>query len=264
MSEGSRKTGAVKKIVFLVFVAFLGIAGWVAWALLMPVQPPGQTFVMLRPGYSTHRIAAELKSAGIIRSEKAFVLWHYIHPKRSLKAGEYLFEKPSNIIDLQKRLRRGDVYLHTVVVPEGYTMFDIARAIEEAGLGHADDFLKVAKSDTHLIADIAPNATSLEGYLFPDTYEFSRMMSMEEMAAAMVCQFRVVAKSIGLIPSEPGTAAVETISKRSGHLCGTISIQIKDIADPPPSIRSEERNPLERTVTMASIVEKETAVPEER
>ena len=54
-------------------------------------------------------------------------------------------------------------------------MFDIARAIEAAGLGPAEDFLKVAQSDTSLIADIAPNARSLEGYLFPDTYEFSRM-----------------------------------------------------------------------------------------
>ena len=85
------------------------------------------------PGYSTHRIATELKNAGVIRSEEAFVLWHYYHHGRSLKAGEYLFDKPSNIIDIQKRLRRGDVYFHTVVVPEGFTMFDIARAVEAAG-----------------------------------------------------------------------------------------------------------------------------------
>jgi len=219
---------------------------------------------MLRPGFSTRRIAAELKAAGIIRSQEAFILWHYYHHGRSLKAGEYLFDKPANIIDIQKRLRRGDVYLHTVVVPEGYTMFDIARVIEEAGLGPAEEFLKVTKSNTSLIADIAPNATSLEGYLFPETYQFSRMMSMEEMAAAMVCQFRVVAKEIDLIPAEPGTSGVETISKRSGHLCGTVIIQTKDAANQLAPIRPEEFNPVERTVIMASIVEKETAVPEER
>ena len=122
----------------------------------MPIQPSGQTFVMLRPGYSTHRIATELKGAGIIRSERAFVLWHYLHHRRSLKAGEYLFEKPANMLDVQKRLRRGDVYFHTVVVPEGFTMFDIARAIEAAGLGPAQDFLKVAQSDTEMIADYRP------------------------------------------------------------------------------------------------------------
>src|SRR2546423_15282862 len=164
----------------------LAAAGWFAWELLIPTDPPGQTFVMLRPGYSTRHIAAELKSAGVIRSEEAFVLWRYIRHRSSLKAGEYLFDKPRNILQVQKRLQRGDVYFHTVVVPEGFTMFDIARAVEAAGLGPADEFLKVAQSDTSLIADIAPGAHSLEGYLFPETYEFSRMMSMHDMAAAMV------------------------------------------------------------------------------
>src|SRR5262249_54219598 len=129
------------------------------------------------------------------------------------------------------------------------------------GLSAADDFLKVAQSDTAQIADIAPNATSLEGYLFPETYEFSRMMSMEEMAAAMVCQFRVVAKDIGLISTGPGSSGTETTSKHSGHACGTV-IPVKDRTT--LAIRQEELTLLERTVIMASIVEKETAVAEER
>jgi UPF0755 protein len=206
----------------------LAAAGWFGWALRTPVEPSGRTFVMLRPGYSTRRIAAELKSSGVIRSEEAFILWHYVR-RRPLQAGEYLFEKPADIIDVQKRLQRGDVYFHTVVVPEGFTMFDIARAIEAAGLGPTDDFLKVAQSDTALIADIAPNAPSLEGYLFPDTYQFSRMMSMQEMAGAMVKQFRQVARQIGLLSGSHSS----------------------DTAVGP-------------TVTMASIVEKETAITEER
>jgi UPF0755 protein len=253
----------MRKLVWLFMLAVFAVAGWLAWALLSPTEPSGQTFVMLRPGYSTRRIAIELQKAGVIRSKEAFILWHY-HSGRSLKAGEYLFDKPANIIDIQKRLRRGDVYFHTVVVPEGFTMFDIARAVEAAGLGPADDFIKVAKSDTDLIADIAPNATSLEGYLFPDTYEFSRMMTMHEIAADMVCQFRVVAKEVGLITAEPGSTGAESVSKRSGRLCGTAIVQAKAHADPPPSIRPDELTLLERTVIMASIVEKETAVPEER
>lgn len=199
----------------------------------MPFEPPGQTFVLLHPGYSTRHIAAELKSAGVIRSKEAFVLWHYWHHSRSLKAGEYLFENPANIIDVQKRLRRGDVYLHTVVIPEGFTMFDIARAIDAAGLGSAQDFLKVAQNDASMISDLDPSAHSLEGYLFPDTYEFSRMMSMPDMAGAMVRQFRQVAAQIGLI-SEPYNSV--------------------------PGANSD----LHTIVTMASIVEKETAVPDER
>jgi len=226
----------VRKIVWLILIAVLGGAGWLAWALLMPVEPSGQTFVLLRPGYSTRRIATELKNAGVIRSKEAFVLWHYWHHGRTLKAGEYLFEKPANIIDIQKRLRRGDVCFHTVVVPEGFTMFDIAHAIADAGLGSADEFLKVTQSDTSLIADLDPSAHSLEGYLFPDTYQFSRMMSVQEMAAAMVKQFRQVALQIGLVPN-PANA----------------------IIDAPNYSYS-----MHQIVTIASIVEKETAVADER
>ena len=255
----------MRKLLWLILIAIIAGAGWLGWALLSPVEPSGQVFVMLRPGYSTRRIALELKNAGVIRSQEAFILWQYYHHGRSLKAGEYLFDKPANIIDIQKRLRRGDVYFHTVVVPEGFTMFDIARAVEAAGLGPADDFLKVAQSDLQLISDFAPNARSLEGYLFPETYQFSRMMTMQEMAASMVCQFRVVAKDIGLITAgEPTSTSGETsVSKRSGHLCGTVIIEGKD-SEPAPSISIEEITQIERTVTMASIVEKETAVAEER
>jgi len=237
----------MRKIVWLILIAVVAAAGWFAWAVLTPAEPSGQTFVLLHPGYTTRRIAAELKGAGIIRSEEAFVLWHYVHRKRSLKAGEYLFDKPANIIDIQKRLRRGDVYFRTVVVPEGYTMFDVARAIEAAGLGPADDFLKVAQSDTALIADIAPNAHSLEGYLFPDTYEFTRMMTMHDMAAAMVKQFRLIAREIGLIEGPTLVASREA--------------QPNSTPDPIPAGMP---NQVERAVTMASIVEKETSVPDER
>jgi UPF0755 protein len=216
----------VKKLLWLFLISVVAAGGWFGWAVLTPVTPSGQTIVLLHPGFSTRRIATELKAAGVIKSEEAFVLWHYVHRKRSLKAGEYLFDKPANVIDIQKRLRRGDVYFHTVVVPEGFTMFDIAHAIKAAGLGSADDFLKEAQNDTALISDITPGAHSLEGYLFPETYEFTRMMTMHDIAAAMVKQFRQVVNEIGLI--------------------------------------STPYQPMEMTVTMASIVEKETAVPEER
>jgi UPF0755 protein len=248
----------VRKIFWLIVVAALAFGGWFAWALLTPTELPAKTFVMLHPGYSTRRIASELKSAGVIRSEEAFILWHYFHHRRRLEAGEYLFEKPANIIDLQKRLRHGDVYFHTVVVPEGFTMFDIARAVEAAGLGPAEDFLKVAQSDTALIADLAPGAPSLEGYLFPDTYEFSRMQTMQDMAAAMVRQFRQVAHQIGLIPA-PNGGTPETGSSapsRSPHIEVEVNAGFRDPNAAP--------NDLDRTVIMASIIEKETAIAEER
>jgi UPF0755 protein len=206
----------------LVVIAALAMGGWLAWAWYSPVTPASQTFVLLHPGYSTRRIAAELKSAGVIRSTTAFIVWHRLHHRHSLKAGEYLFDKTATSIDVHERLVRGDVFVHTVVIPEGFNLFEIAQAIQNAGLGSSQDFVKIATSDTVLIADFAPDATTLEGYLFPNTYEFTRTQTMEEMAAAMVKQFRQVAHEIGL----------------------TTDVQ--------------------RTVTLASIIEKETAAPEER
>jgi UPF0755 protein len=206
----------------ILLLAILAAGGWLAWALWTSTAPSQPTFVLLHPGYSTRRIAKELHAAGVIRSEFAFLLWHRLHHTRSLKAGEYLFQKQATAVDIHERLARGDIYVHTVVIPEGYTIFDVAQAIEDAGLGPSQEFLTVATSDTALIADLAPNARTLEGYLFPDTYEFTRTQSLHDMAAAMVKQFREVAQQIGLS------------------------------AD------------VQRTVTLASIIEKETAIPEER
>jgi len=243
----------VRKIFWLILIVALAFTGWFAWALLTPVTPPQHTVLLLHPGYSTRRIASELKSSGVIRSEKAFILWRYLHRRRTLKAGEYLFDEPANILEIQDRLRRGDVYFHTVVLPEGFTIFDVARAIETAGLGPGDEFLKVAQSDTALISDLAPGAPSLEGYLFPDTYEFTRMMSMHDMAAAMVKQFRQVARQMGLIAPSESVAGAASVSSPA-------IVQIKDSSHDSNPAPSE----LERIVIMASIVEKETAVPEER
>ncbi|MFY9793956.1 MAG: endolytic transglycosylase MltG, partial [Candidatus Sulfotelmatobacter sp.] len=253
----------VRKFFWLILIAALGFGGWFAWTVFAPTEPGGQRFVMWRPGFSTRRIAAELKANGIIRNEDAFILWHYLHRRRSLKAGEYLFDKSRNIVDVHKRLVRGDVYFRTVVVPEGFTMFDIARAIEAAGLGSSQDFLKVAQSDTDLISGLAPGAQSLEGYLFPDTYQFSRMMTMREMAAAMVKQFRQVASQIGL--THVGLTPESPVATREIGLSSTSSSPHIEVEVDGKFVDSnKEKDELERIVIMASIIEKETAVADER
>src|SRR3954469_6519864 len=144
----------MRNLLTFLLLCCLGFAGWLAWTLWLPLSPGGQKFVMLRSGYSTRHVARELKAAGVIRSAEAFVLWHAFHRRPSLKAGEYLFDRDANAIAGHKRLARGDVYVHTVVIPEGFNMFDIAAAMEAAGLGSRQDFLKATTSDTALISDI--------------------------------------------------------------------------------------------------------------
>ena len=242
----------MRKFLAILLLAVLGVGGWLAWALWLPVTPAGQKFVMLRPGYSTRRIAAELRAAGVIKSRFAFILWHRFHRRQSLKAGEYLFDKTARMLEVNDRLVRGDIYVHTVVIPEGFTMFDIAQAIQDAGLGSSQDFLAVAQSDRELISDLAPEAKSLEGFLFPNTYEFTRTQSMRDIAAVMVRQFRQVAAQIGLTANglTPNGSAPNSLT-----MIGLIP------NGPTPSGQGMD---VQKTVTMASIIEKETAVPEER
>jgi peptidoglycan lytic transglycosylase G len=214
----------VRTLFKLVAALVLAFALWFIWAALLPVKPAETKFVLLRPGWSTRHIAQALQHEGVIRSSAAFLMLQYAEGVKTLKAGEYKFEDPASALDVWRRLVRGDVYARTVVVPEGYNIYDIAAAVEQAGLGPAADFVAVAKGDTFLVRELDPDAKTLEGYLFPDTYQFTRIDSAHDIAAAMVRRFRQEAQKIGLL----------------GNL------------------------DMHRIVTMASIVEKETAAPEER
>src|SRR5947209_1293568 len=188
----------VKFLFRTILVLLLLAAALLAYGLLLPAGPTQEKLVQLKPGSSARRIATDLASAGIIRSQYAFLAWHYLHGRKPLKAGEYAFDHRATAREVYDRIAHGDIFFHTLVVPEGYNMFDIATAMEESGLGKRDDFLKVAHTDTSLVKDIDPQAPSLEGYLFPDTYHFTRTQSLHDMAAAMVRRFRQAAKDVGL------------------------------------------------------------------
>jgi UPF0755 protein len=166
-------------------------------------------------------IAALLEEHRIIRSRYAFDLWHVLRGG-TLKAGEYRFDGPATLAAVYNRLVRGDVYTRTVTIPEGFNLFDIAQAVQDAQLGSKESFLAAAKQDVALIADLDPGAKNLEGYLFPDTYRFQRHQPPSQLLAAMVRRFRQSSASIGL--------------EGDDH----------------------------RIVTLASLVEKETPVAEDR
>jgi UPF0755 protein len=169
------------------------VAGIVGFYVFLPYGPGAETFVEIAPGIGTAGIASRLEQEGIIRSRYAFEAlraWKDISGSGgSLKAGEYRFEGGASLATVYDRIRRGDVYTITLVVPEGYNIFDIAEAVQAAGLGSRDTFLKAEMSHVELIRQWSPHATSLEGYLFPDTYRFGRHASAENMLAAMVKRF---------------------------------------------------------------------------
>jgi UPF0755 protein len=200
----------LKVFASLLLIALAGSA-LAAWLLCTPVGPPPGTsdnaaiYVDIPPGTATQAIAAQLERAGVLRSRYAFLLLRAVKGGK-LIAGEYRFNHPAPATEVYARIARGDVYTIPLTIPEGYNIFDIAAAVESAGLGSRDTFLAAERADTALISDLEPNAPSLEGYLFPDTYRFTHHTTPAQMLAAMVRRFRQVAAQLNLTSNlEPRT-----------------------------------------------------------
>jgi UPF0755 protein len=213
----------IRRLLLLLIVLAVIAGGLLFYAIATPYAGfEKETFVDIPPGTSTGRMASMLAQAGVIRSEWHFLAARAVRSGATLQAGEYQFTKPMTASEVLAKIARGDVYLKELRIPEGANMFDIAAAVEQQGFAKSVDFLKIARNPA-LVQDVAPDAPSLEGYLFPSTYRFTRRTSAERIAREMTNQFKRVWKQIG----QPGVD-------------------------------------VNRTVTLASLVEKETAVPSER
>lgn len=181
----------------LLLLALL-LAAVAAALIYTPYGPSTETFVDILPGTGTQAIAAQLQHSGVIRSQYAFDLLRAIKGG-TLKAGEYRFDHPAPTTDIYARLLRGDVYTRTLTIPEGYNIFDIAQAVETAGLGSREAFLAAERQHIELIAPFTrARPQSLEGYLFPDTYHFSRHTTPLQMLTTMVHRFRQATAQLGL------------------------------------------------------------------
>lgn len=200
----------MKVLAFLLLFLVL-MAGAAAWFVYVPFGPQAETFVEIPTGTGSSAIATRLERAGTIRSRYAFALYRRLRPG-TLHAGEYRFDHPATLPEVYDRIRRGDVYTFAVTIPEGYNLYEIADAVQRAGLGTADAFFNAARHDTALIRDLSPDAPSLEGYLFPDTYRFNRHATPQQMLTAMVKRFRQAAAQLGLPPGPAGARIVTLAS----------------------------------------------------
>jgi UPF0755 protein len=188
------------KFLGILLLVLLLAAGAVAYVVYAPYGPTSETFVDVAPGTGSSAIAAQMERAGIIRSRYGFDLLR-MRKTGTLKAGEYRFDHPVPMSQVYDRLVQGDVYTRALVIPEGYNIFDIASAVEAAEFARRDDFLAAEREHTELIADLlAPGArpASLEGFLFPDTYKFSRHATPVQILSAMVRRFRQVSAQLGI------------------------------------------------------------------
>lgn len=212
-------------IVFL--LAAGGIAAWLWYSLKVPYRafPQEGVFVTVPRGASRRTVGRILAKNGVVSNALAFELLTRRHPRRSLQAGEYFFDREETASEVFDTISNGKIYEKSITVPEGYTMFDIAQLLEQQGVLKREDFLAAAR-DPSPILDLAPDARNLEGFLFPATYPFPRHPSANDVVTTMVHRFREVWQRLSPVP--PAGRTVQNV------------------------------------VTLASLVERETPVPAER
>jgi len=229
----SRKKSGSSATIALFLLILMTVAAGAVWLIYLPAGPEKETFVEITPGSTSNQIAAQLEQAGVVRSRYGFDLVRLWKHSSTLKAGEYRFDHAAPVTEVYARIARGDVFTLPVTIPEGATRFDIAAKVAQAGYLNITEknFLAATVSQTALIADLDPRARSLEGYLFPDTYRFPRKATAIQIVTAMVHRFRTVATQLEI---EKTALPLETVGN------------IHDL------------------VTLASLIERETAVASER
>ena len=221
---------------FLALVCILVLAGGAAVAYMFYAQlnvpfrgySESETFVEIPSGAGSRAIGERLIAAGVIRDETTFriALWRSGHARR-LMAGEYRFDREMTPLDVLDKIARGDVVLLSLTFREGLTIQEMSRVFESNGFGPASAFVEAAR-DASLLASLDPQAPDLEGYLFPDTYSFPRNTNAARVVRAMVDRFQ------------------EVLTPEVRKAAGSRGLTIRQL------------------VTLASLVEKETAKPEER
>lgn len=214
----------------LILVLLLAAAAYVAWfhETRWPVRSaadPPQPLVVAQ-GAGVLDIGRQLEQLGLVRHPEVFRLYVLSRGATGrLRAGEYALEGQMSLEQIVDKIVRGDVVRHTVTFPEGTNLEDMARLAAAKGIP-VEAFLAAARNPEP-IKDLDPEAKDLEGYLFPDTYDLPR-------------------------GPEPAAQLVGRMVKRFRTVIG------------PELTRLPTGRNLREVVTLASIVETETARPEER
>ncbi len=192
-------------------------AGGVAFLVYAPLSPSAsEVFVDFPAGTSSTEMAVKLQKAGVVRSRYAFLLLR-AWKAGSLKAGEYRFAGPESAKSVYLRIAKGDVYTRAVTIPEGFNLYDIAAAVQNAGLGSGSAFFEAAHRNTDLVAMWDPQAKSLEGYLYPDTYRFSRHSTPRMMQSIMVRRFRTAIAGLDITSDVAHTVALASLVEKEVH-----------------------------------------------
>jgi peptidoglycan lytic transglycosylase G len=210
---------AVVLLLLILLLAAAVLAGYVWYSLEKPygtISPAG-TFVEIPHGVSRRTVSHMLSQNGIIRSALAFEIYARRHPRRTLVAGEYFFDHPLSGKEVFWKLANGEVFEQPFTVHEGDTIFDIAANLEAEKYMKGADFLAAAR-DASQIQDMVPGAKTLEGLLFPATYNLPHNASAHDLTAMMVRKFREAMQQVApdrMDPLTPGTPLLSVITLAS-------------------------------------------------
>ena len=168
----------MKKLIVMLLVVILAGAGFVLYVgreWRVPGSPAEGGFVEIPQGLGARGIVQLLEEKKVIPDRFAALVYIFYRGNRNkLQAGEYQFDRSMTIPEILDKIASGAVYLHKFTIPEGLTLSGIAQRWEEQGFGNKAEFLQAAESGLDVVHRIDEKATSVEGYLFPETYSFPR------------------------------------------------------------------------------------------
>ena len=217
--------GVAIAIAAAVIVAVLAAGGFAAWWIHAPASPdPSEVIVDIPRGASSAQVSALLQTNGAIANARLFRLYLRLsREQHALRAGELRFRRNMTPHEALHELLKGEIVLHKVTVAEGLTSMDIATLFEDARIARADEFRKLVE-DATFAHSLGVPADRLEGFLFPDTYEFTKEAGARVVITTMVKRFQQAwtadfadkAKTLGLGELEAVTLA-SIVEKESGN-----------------------------------------------
>lgn len=207
----------MKMLLRLLAVLLLIFAVLVLWRSRPYQGFQNEVFVEIPHGTSTGGIADLLANAGVLRSRWDLLTARLVKRGQVLQAGEYRFNRAASPFEVYDRIAHGDIFYYELVVPEGKNMYDIAASVEHLGLFPAADFLAAARSPK-LIGDLDPQALTLEGYLFPNTYRLGRNTTPDRLCRIMTGKFRDVWRSISTNADVHNTVTMASLVEKESKL----------------------------------------------
>lgn len=197
----------MKKISIIIILSFLSLIGFFAIETIFFHTNPKDvdSIFVIEKGESFLEIGENLDQEGLIKNKYPFYFYVVITGKyNKIKAGEYFLSSHESIFIIVKRIIEGDVIKQRITIPEGWNLRDIAWYFENKGMFQAEELFEIvgfpaidmAKSDLperesfdyDFIKEIS-DQNSLEGYLFPDTYEITENESLLSIVEKMIDNF---------------------------------------------------------------------------